>query len=192
MTIAICLRWAPRLLSEGATQAALTSYTNLLLKRADVDASGTTDAADVAALYSHFGAGAWLYDMNVDGVVNAADVSTMVTQEFRTQPGDFNLDGKVDIADYVVWRNGIGSGTQYEQGDANLDGHVDAADFAIWRSNFGFVRQALTAGAGSGVGLAVVPEHRDIYAGWSRFRSAWNKCGGSSKPGTEFGLNHNL
>ena len=146
------------MVSEGATPAALTSYTNLLLKRADVDGSGTADTADVAAMYSHFGAGAWLYDMNVDGVVNAADISTMITQEFRTMPGDFNLDGKVDIADYVLWRDGIGTGTQYEQGDANLDGHVDANDFAIWRSNFGFVRQALTAGAGSGVGGAAVPE----------------------------------
>ncbi|HEX4415088.1 MAG TPA: dockerin type I domain-containing protein, partial [Lacipirellulaceae bacterium] len=146
------------MVSEGATAAALTSYTNLLLKRADVDGSGTADTADVAAMYSHFGAGVWLYDMNVDGVVNAADISTMITQEFRSMPGDFNLDGKVDMADYVLWRNGSGTGTQYEQGDANLDGHVDANDFAIWRSNFGFVRQALTAGAGSGIGGAAVPE----------------------------------
>ncbi len=146
------------IVSEGATSAALTSYTNLLLKRADVDGSGTADGADVAAMYSHFGAGVWLYDMNVDGVVNAADISTMVTQEFRTMAGDFNLDGKVDMADYIVWRNAIGTGTQYEQGDANLDGHVDSNDYAVWRSNFGFVRQALTAGSGSAVGIAAVPE----------------------------------
>jgi hypothetical protein len=109
-------------------------------------------------MYSHFGAGVWLYDMNVDGVVNAADISTMITQEFRTQLGDFNVDGKVDMADYVAWRDGIASGTHYEQGDANLDGHVDANDFAIWRSSFGFVRQVLTLGAGSGAGVAAVPE----------------------------------
>jgi hypothetical protein len=83
---------------------------------------------------------------------------TMITQEFRTVSGDFNLDGNVDAADYVVWRSGRGVGTQYAQGDANLDGIVDDADLAIWRSNFGFVRQALSAGAGRGAALAAVPE----------------------------------
>jgi hypothetical protein len=94
--------------------------------------------------------------MNVDGVVNVADIATMITQEFRTMPGDFNLDGKVDMADYVVWRNSLGTGTQYQQGDANLDGVVDANDYATWRANFGFVRQAV--GAGSAIGAAAVPE----------------------------------
>ena len=85
-----------------ATQAGLNAYATLLLKRADVDASGTSNAADVAAMYGHFGPASWLYDMNVDGIVNIADVSTMVAQEFRTMPGDFNLDGKVDGGDFVV------------------------------------------------------------------------------------------
>ncbi len=116
-------------------------------------------------MYSHFGAGVWLYDMNVDGVVNAADIATMITQEFRTMPGDFNLDGKVDMADYVVWRNSLGTGTQYQQGDANLDGVVDANDYATWRANFGFVRQAV--GAGSAVGTAAVPEAESVR---TRFR----------------------
>jgi alpha-amylase len=146
------------LVSEGATQAALTAYTNLLLKRADVDGSGTANAADVVAMYGHFGPATWLYDMNVDGVVNIADVSTMITQEFRTQPGDFNVDGKVDGADYVLWRDGQGAGTQYTQGDADLDGDVDTADFGVWRAHYGFVRQPLTPGSGSAATAVGVPE----------------------------------
>jgi hypothetical protein len=39
-------------------------------------------------------------------------------------PGDFNTDGTIDAADYVVWRNGLG--TTYTQPDYN-----------IWRANFG-------------------------------------------------------
>jgi hypothetical protein len=39
-------------------------------------------------------------------------------------PGDFNFSGTVDAADYVVWRNGLG--TTYTQADYNL-----------WRANFG-------------------------------------------------------
>jgi hypothetical protein len=47
-------------------------------------------------------------------------------------PGDFNDDGAVDAADYVVWRKGLG--TAYTQDDYN-----------IWRSNFG--RTWLAGGA---------------------------------------------
>ena len=39
-------------------------------------------------------------------------------------PGDFNQDGTVDAADFVVWRKGLG--TTYTQ-----------SDYAIWRANFG-------------------------------------------------------
>jgi hypothetical protein len=39
-------------------------------------------------------------------------------------PGDFNRDGRVDAADYVVWRNGLGST------------HTQA-DYNVWRANFG-------------------------------------------------------
>jgi hypothetical protein len=132
----------------------------LLLKRGDLTGNGTTDEADMASLYSSFGNVTWLADLNVDGAVNATDVQTMVTQIFRTVAGDFNLDGNVDGADYAIWRKtgSIGSGARYTQGDADLDGDVDNTDLAQWRSQFGFVRQALSPGSGSGAGLAAVPE----------------------------------
>jgi hypothetical protein len=57
------------------------------------------------------------------------------------QPGDFNSDGKVNAADYVVWRKGLG--TTYSQGD-----------YSVWRSHFG-----QTAGSGAGANAnAAVPE----------------------------------
>ncbi len=56
-------------------------------------------------------------------------------------PGDFNHDGAVDAADYVVWRK-------------NADGIYTQNDFNIWRSHFG-----QTAGSGSGATLnAAIPE----------------------------------
>ena len=58
-------------------------------------------------------------------------------------PGDYNFDGTVDAADYVVWRKG-GSPHPNTQGDYN-----------DWRSNFG------SGGPGSGTSLArsaAVPE----------------------------------
>ncbi|MEX0613423.1 MAG: hypothetical protein WD229_15000, partial [Pirellulales bacterium] len=146
------------LVAGGAGQAVLDSYVDLLLKRGDVNSSGTTNSADVDLLYGNFGAGSWLYDMNVDGVVNIDDVQTMITEVFRTMRGDFNVDGMIDAADYVAWRKGLGAGgTRYTQGDGDLDGDVDATDLAIWQSGFGFARQPLMAGSG-GAALAAVPE----------------------------------
>jgi hypothetical protein len=51
--------------------------------------------------------------------------------------GDFNDDGAVDAADYVVWRKSDGTPAGYNE----------------WRSNFG-----RTAGSGSALGAAGVPE----------------------------------
>jgi hypothetical protein len=50
--------------------------------------------------------------------------------------GDFNSDGRVDAADYVVWRNGLG--TTHTQADYNL-----------WRANFG---RAVGSGAALSTG----------------------------------------
>jgi hypothetical protein len=60
-------------------------------------------------------------------------------------PGDFNFDGNVDAADYVVWRKGLG--TTHTTGD-----------FDVWRANFG--RSAPGAGSGSAHGTTAetVPE----------------------------------
>jgi hypothetical protein len=51
-----------------------------------------------------------------------------------TANGDFNGDGVVDTADYVVWRR-------------NIDGGYTIEDYDIWRANFGRILNA--AGSGS-------------------------------------------
>ncbi len=66
-------------------------------------------------------------------------------------PGDYNRDGKVDMADYVVWRSTAGQ-SGYFAADGNGDHVVDALDYNLWRSHFG-----QTAGAGAGE-AAAVPE----------------------------------
>jgi hypothetical protein len=145
-------------------QNVLNAYTDLLLKRADVDSSGASNSLDMAELYGHFGVPGdptdlWTMDLNVDGEVNEGDVATMITELFRTEFGDFNLDGHVDAADYVVWRRNEGAtNALYIEGDADLDGDVDDGDFAMWRGEFGFARQMLSGGSGSGAGSGAVPE----------------------------------
>ncbi len=51
--------------------------------------------------------------------------------------GDYNSDGRVDSADYSVWRDSLGS--THLAADGDNSGIVDAGDYAIWRSNFGRV-----------------------------------------------------
>jgi hypothetical protein len=47
-------------------------------------------------------------------------------------PGDYNDDGTVDVADYVLWRNGGPLDNEVDN-----PGTVNAADYTSWRARFG-------------------------------------------------------
>jgi mannan endo-1,4-beta-mannosidase len=51
--------------------------------------------------------------------------------------GDYNRDGAVDAADYVVWRNRLGQSGSGLTADGDFSGQVDGGDYNIWRTNFG-------------------------------------------------------
>ncbi|QDT68793.1 Levanase precursor [Planctomycetes bacterium MalM25] len=51
--------------------------------------------------------------------------------------GDFNGDGRVDAADYTVWRDEQGQAGETLLADADGSGTIDTADYAIWRANYG-------------------------------------------------------
>ena len=60
-------------------------------------------------------------------------------------PGDYNLNGAVDLADYAVWRDNLGATVAvYTGADGNGDGQITQLDYDIWKSNFG---QTLTPAA---------------------------------------------
>jgi hypothetical protein len=93
-------------------------------------------------------------------------------------PGDYNNDGSVDAADYVVWRKGLG--TTYT-----------ADDYNIWRAHFG-----QTAGGGAGLPStgplsAAVPEPTSLVLcasslwaiGIFAFRKPWRDRRYSSRLG---------
>jgi hypothetical protein len=66
--------------------------------------------------------------------------------------GDYNNDGKVDAADYTVWRNNLASGTPLLNETASV-GTVDQEDYVAWKTNFGATL------SNNGVGsLGAVPE----------------------------------
>jgi hypothetical protein len=97
-------------------------------------------------------------------ITNEADATGQVVgYGYETQPGvsilagatapgiagDYNNNGKVDAADYVLWRNGGPL-----QNESVTLGSTTPEDYAVWRSNFGN-----SAGSGAALGSSTsVPE----------------------------------
>jgi hypothetical protein len=66
-------------------------------------------------------------------------------------PGDYNDDDTVNAADYVVWRENLGTNTTLP--NDTTPGSVMQVDYAVWRENFG------ASGGGDGsLATAGVPE----------------------------------
>ena len=86
----------------------------------------------------------------------AMSVTTLV---LTTLSGDYNADGAVSAADYVLWRKNFGSGNALPNGDDTPGVGMD--DFARWRSQFGQSASGLGAGFGD---LAGIPEPTSILA----------------------------
>lgn len=83
----------------------------------------------------------------------SASVSTTVRTNFVVLP-DYNDDGIVDAADYVVWRHTLGQAVVPGTGaDGSSNGTIDQADYNIWRTYFG-----ATPGSGAGLAANAVPE----------------------------------
>jgi hypothetical protein len=87
-------------------------------------------------------------DLNSDGVIDlavgaelddtggngrgAVHVLFLTPQQLL---GDYNDNGTVDVADYVVWRNALGSAVVLP--NDSTPGTVTQADYDVWRANFG-------------------------------------------------------
>ncbi len=80
---------------------------------------------------------AWFDNAELRQIMNNAPVEN----------ADFNGDGKVDGADFIIWQRNSGANGGHATGDANNDGAVNAADLAIWKSHFGGAFAAAAAGA---------------------------------------------
>jgi hypothetical protein len=69
-------------------------------------------------------------------------------------PGDYNNDGTVNAADYVIWRKKLGTTFQLPNEVSGVTpGSVTQEDYTAWRARFGN-----TSGAGSGATVSAVPE----------------------------------
>jgi hypothetical protein len=73
-------------------------------------------------------------------------------------PGDYNRNGVVDTADFVLWRKTIGQSVASGSGaDGSGNGSIGQEDFAYWRARFG--NSAAAGGGASADGwTGAVPE----------------------------------
>lgn len=58
--------------------------------------------------------------------------------------GDYNRDGRIDAADYSVWRDTFGSQTELAA-DGNNNGQIDEQDYLIWKERYGGASQPALA-----------------------------------------------
>ena len=81
---------------------------------------------------------------------NGTDYTFTSTSLAAGIAGDYNNNGVVDAADYVVWRN---AGATDTLPNDSTPGAVDSTDYATWKANFG-----KTPGSGVELSGSAVPE----------------------------------
>jgi hypothetical protein len=75
--------------------------------------------------------------------------------------GDYNYDGSVDAADYVVWRDARGKNFDHRP-DSDGNAVIDQADYNFWRARFGATLQA--AAASEFASAAFISEREPAHA----------------------------
>jgi hypothetical protein len=108
---------------------------------------GTT-SGNVSSLGTPNGPTGFHYNLSDDGSLISLVVSDLL-------PGDFNSDGSVDSADFLIWRMNENTAVDLPN-DNGISGMIGQAHYDLWRANFGQV-------AGGGTALpaatnAAVPE----------------------------------
>ncbi len=58
--------------------------------------------------------------------------------DVTTTPGDFDVNGSVELPDLTIWNThyGVDLKAAFNHGDADKDGDVDGTDFLTWQENF--------------------------------------------------------
>jgi peptidyl-prolyl cis-trans isomerase A (cyclophilin A) len=84
---------------------------------------------------------------------NLTNVTRIIERDLA--PGDYNFDGVVNNADYLVWKNSFGS-TTLAEADGNGDGVVNAADYTVWRDSMAGAAQSVTIPEPTAAALVVL------------------------------------
>lgn len=128
---------------QGSTAA------NALMGAITIGSASNTRGGDAAKFYFDDFA-AW------SRALSPQEILQLSTQSLSSilNSADFNTDGDVNGADFLIWQRGFGLTNQIDRsnGDSNLDTVVDGLDLANWSEQFG-----LQANPALGV-AAQVPE----------------------------------
>ena len=87
----------------------------------------------------------------------SAQIYSLTPLAAPTLPGDYDGDGAVTSADYVVWRDMLGQVATGLAADGNADGIVNQTDYSVWRAYFG-TTEVNTSGTASAVTANTIPE----------------------------------
>lgn len=117
------------------------SRTSALTLPGDINDDGRLSADDIDALYAAIDAPATAghahVDLSGDGKVDQLDVNVLVREIFRTEFGDFDLDGNVDFVDFLTLANNYGSNHKgWADGDVTGNGDVGFSDFLLLAAYF--------------------------------------------------------
>ncbi len=99
---------------------------------------GPQTGVSIGTAYS---GGAFLANQDLSFYYGLADGTTLLEGDVvyvAPSSGDFNNDGAVNLADYVVWRNNLGAAEDGVVLQGNGDGGlVDSSDYQLWKTHYG-------------------------------------------------------
>ncbi len=113
---------------------------DLEIGRCDFNRSGGCDAVDLDLLSAEMRAGTNKALFNLDSTNDTVDANDHAKwlEMASVIPGDANMNGEVDSADFATWRDHRFEATVgWASGDFNGDGFSDVSDFNIWNDNKG-------------------------------------------------------
>ncbi|MEX2307248.1 MAG: hypothetical protein WD738_06625 [Pirellulales bacterium] len=88
------------------------------------------------------------------GTLVPATISTIIRTDALAEAfPDYNDNGVVDAADFVLWRKGV-----FPEADGNNNGMIDSGDYDLWREHFGEIVPGAGSGANIGLSSGAVPE----------------------------------
>lgn len=96
-----------------------TSFWHIATAPGPVAGDWTTAGGGIST--SLLAASSWLGFANTPFFDFTAAANNLVAADPPSLPGDYNTDGRVDVADYTVWRDTLG----------------DAVSYGLWRDNYG-------------------------------------------------------
>lgn len=160
---------------EDAIQGFVLEHGIRLFLRGDTNGDGVIDAEDLdifAAAINDPTLGGTIagvlgqewYDLTGDSLLTGApnlggDMDELVLNVLGTAYGDANLDGMVNISDFLALQNNFGNSGGWAGGDFNGSGNVNISDFLLLQNSFGFSNMSVPSAFGLEAEFDSVPLH---------------------------------